>query len=266
MKFKAITEQSEDILLDGFGNKTIQITNRMILKNGKPWLPVMGEMHYSRVPREMWEENLKKMKEGGVDVVASYVFWIHHEEIKGTFDFEGNRDIREFILLCHRLGLEFFLRIGPWAHGESRNGGFPNWLCEECAGRLRSEKEPYLSYTRRYINAVAEQIQGLPILGIQIENEKTDDAAYIEKVRRLVLESGLSAPLYTATGWGRAELPETVLPVFGGYPEAPWTNHTLELEPNPNYFFPISAKIIASALIFSELPQKTMKRHVSLHS
>lgn len=26
----------------------------------------------------------------------------------------------------------------PWAHGECRNGGFPDWLVKECADRLRS--------------------------------------------------------------------------------------------------------------------------------
>ena len=237
MKFNAIFDKTEDSFLTDFGDDTIQVTNRMILKNGKPWLPVMGEMHYSRIPYDRWEETLIKMKEGGIEVVASYVLWIHHEEVKGTFDFDGNRNIREFILLCHKLGLEFFLRIGPWAHGECRNGGFPNWLCDECGKDLRAEKEPYLTYVRRYINAVAEQIKGLPLLGIQIENEKRDDAQYIETVHKIVLESGLSAPLYTGTGWGKAKLPKTVLPAFGCYPEAPWTNHTLELAPNPNYFF-----------------------------
>ncbi len=237
MYFQANIEPKASKHLVGFGDENIRVTNRMLTKNGKSWIPIMGEMHYSRVPREKWEETLQKMKEGGIDVVASYVFWIHHEETKGKYDFSGNRDIGSFIRLCHKVGLEFCLRIGPWAHGECRNGGFPEWLCEECSKTLRTDREPYFSYVRQYINAVAEQVRGLPLFGIQIENEETDDPDYIEMVHKLVLESGLSAPLYTATGWGRAMLPDTVLPMFGGYPEAPWTNHTLELEPNTNYFF-----------------------------
>jgi len=220
-----------------FGDERIQVTDRMLLKNGKPWLPVMGELHYSRVPCEKWEETLAKMKEGGIDVVASYVFWIHHEEEKGVFDFSGNRDIRRFIQLCHQQGMEFCLRIGPWAHGECRNGGFPDWLCAECRDSLRSGREPYFGYVRRYIRAVADQVRGLPLFGIQVENEMTHRPEYMEQVRQLILEAGLSAPLYTATGWGRARLPETLLPMFGGYPEAPWTGHTRPLGPNSNYFF-----------------------------
>ncbi|MBR2414471.1 MAG: beta-galactosidase [Clostridia bacterium] len=197
----------------------------------------MGEMHYSRVPCDRWEENLRKMKEGGIDVVASYVFWIHHEEQKGEFVFSDNRDIRRFINLCHKTGLEFCLRIGPWAHGECRNGGFPDWLQNECSDILRSRQEPYISYVRRYINKIAEQVKGLPLFAIQIENELTGDPDYIELVRQFVTDAGLHAPLYTATAWGRAKLPETVFPMYGAYPEAPWTNHIKELEPNPNYFF-----------------------------
>ena len=237
MHFQANIEPKAPQFLTGFGDKRIQLTNHMLLKNGKSWIPIMGEMHYSRIPREKWEENLRKMKEGGIEIVASYVFWIHHEEVKGTYDFSGNRDIAAFIRLCHSLGLEFCLRIGPWAHGECRNGGFPNWLCEECADSLRSKREPYFSHVRRYINTIAEQIRGLPLFGIQVENEKPNDPDYIEAVRKLIVEAGLTAPLFTATGWGNAVLPDTVLPVFGGYPEAPWTEHTLEMGPNSNYFF-----------------------------
>lgn len=37
-------------------------------------LPVMGEVHYSRIPASEWRNELLKMKEGGVTFVATYVF------------------------------------------------------------------------------------------------------------------------------------------------------------------------------------------------
>lgn len=237
MNFKTRQIQNNIQIVGNAGDDRISVTNQMLLKDGKAWIPVMGEMHYSRVPCDRWEENLRKMKQGGIDVVASYVFWIHHEEQKGEFVFSDNRDIRRFIKLCHKTGLEFCLRIGPWAHGECRNGGFPDWLQNECTDILRSRQEPYISYVRRYINKIAQQVKGLPLFAIQIENELTGDPDYIELVRQFVTDAGLHASLYTATAWGRARLPETVFPMYGGYPEAPWTNHIKELEPNPNYFF-----------------------------
>ena len=57
-------------------------TSEYLTRNGRPWFPVMGEFHYSRYPDRYWEESLYKMKACGVDVVSTYVIWIHHEKRK----------------------------------------------------------------------------------------------------------------------------------------------------------------------------------------
>ena len=44
--------------------------------DGRPWLPVMGEMHYSRVPEAEWETEILKMKSAGVQIIAAYIIWI----------------------------------------------------------------------------------------------------------------------------------------------------------------------------------------------
>jgi len=54
-----------------------------LMCDGAPILPVMGEFHFSRYPKEEWESALYNMKCGGIEIVATYVFWIHHEEAKG---------------------------------------------------------------------------------------------------------------------------------------------------------------------------------------
>ncbi|MBQ5484916.1 MAG: beta-galactosidase, partial [Lachnospiraceae bacterium] len=54
---------------------------KSILVDGHRWFPVMGEMHYSRVDKETWGDELRKMKAGGVDIISTYTIWIHHEEI-----------------------------------------------------------------------------------------------------------------------------------------------------------------------------------------
>ena len=95
----------------------------------------MGEFHYSRYPDRYWEESLYKMKACGVDVVSTYVIWIHHEEEEGRYDFTGCRNLRKFLAAADKCGVLIFLRIGPWCHGEVRNGGFPDWL-------LQKEYEP----------------------------------------------------------------------------------------------------------------------------
>ena len=106
-------------------------TAESLTRNGRPWFPVMGEMHFSRVAPEMWEPDLIRMKSGGVEIVSTYLFWLHHEEIKGREDWTGCRDLRQFLTLVKKHGLYCFLRVGPWAHGEARNGGLPDWLVRE---------------------------------------------------------------------------------------------------------------------------------------
>lgn len=58
----------------------ITLNNYYLMKAGEPWLPVMGEIHCARHPENMWEYAIKKMNAGGLDIVATYDFWIHHEE------------------------------------------------------------------------------------------------------------------------------------------------------------------------------------------
>lgn len=129
---------NEQTLIEGhlkMGGKNsiedIRINNKYIVKNGEPWIPVMGEMQFSRMDRACWEEEILKAKAFGLNIISTYVFWIHHEEIEGKMDFSGNRNLREFIWLCKKHGMYAFLRLGPWVHGEARNGGFPDWLLEK---------------------------------------------------------------------------------------------------------------------------------------
>ncbi len=112
--------------------------NKSILKNGKRWFPVMGEIHYSRYPKAYWKEELLKMKEGGVDLVSSYVIWIHHEEIENEWEWTGDKNLREFVETIKECGLSMILRIGPWVHAEVRNGGFPDWKAASQIASLKS--------------------------------------------------------------------------------------------------------------------------------
>lgn len=110
-----------------FGSKNfsmeIFVTNKYLLKNKIPWLPTMGEFHFSRYPEDLWEKEILKIKFGGIQIIATYLFWIYHEEIEGEFDWSGNKNVRKFVELCKKHDMFVFLRVGPWAHGECRNGG-----------------------------------------------------------------------------------------------------------------------------------------------
>ncbi|MGW0191650.1 beta-galactosidase [Streptomyces sp. NPDC003362] len=207
----------------------IEVTSRWLTRGGRPWFPVSGEFHYSRHPAGEWEEELLKMKAGGVTVVASYVIWIHHEETEGRVRFDGDLDLRRFAELCARHGLGFIPRIGPWVHAEVRNGGLPDWLlARDCTPR--TDDPAYLEPVRAWYAAIAGQLRGLdrahggPIVAIQIENELYDQPGHLLTLKRTAQDAGLGAPLWTSTAWGGVRLPpDELLPLYGGYPETFWT-------------------------------------------
>ena len=249
---------------------SISVNSFFLSIDGQPVVPVLGEFHYSRYPREQWEEQLRKMKAGGVTVVPTYVFWNVHEEREGEFDWSGNKDLRAFVQLCGRLGLWSIVRIGPFDHGEMRNGGLPDWLFTKPL-EVRSNDVNYLKYTGLLYDQIAEQIRGLyyqeggPVIGIQLENEHQHSAAawafrypeeaadlttasydasitmagvsvqdkeittadlgdlHMQTLLRMAKERGMTAPIYTATGWGNAAvLGHDGIPVTSGYPYPVW--------------------------------------------
>ncbi len=210
--------------------RTLLVDGRSLLLDGRPWLPVAGEFHYSRYPENEWREELLKMRAGGIDIAPSYVFWIHHEEVEGTFDWSGQRNLRRFVELCGEVGLTTIVRCGPWCHGEVRNGGLPDWILQK-GFPARSNDPGYLGYVRRLYAEIARQLDGLlwkdggPVIGIQCENEYGGPAEHLLTLKALAREVGLDVPLYTRTGWPdlTTEMPVgELLPLFGAYVEGFW--------------------------------------------
>ena len=196
------------------------------------WYPVSGEIHLARVPASEWREQLMRMKGGGLDMVAVYVFWIHHEEARGVFNFTGRRDIRRFVMTAKEVGLKVMMRIGPWDHGEARNGAHPDWVLTQC-GKVRTTDPKYLGCVEGWYAALAGELTGLyhadggPILMAQVDNE-TPDWGFLLALKALARKHGIEPPFYTKTGWPTpregypADYP--MLPFFGGYADQFWTN------------------------------------------
>ena len=244
---------------DDKGNK-LEIGNHFLTVNGQPYFAVCGEAHFSRIDERLWEDEIIKMKLGGLTIIASYIFWIHHEEVEGVFDWSGNRNLRHFIELCAKHGMYVILRIGPFSHGECRNGGFPDWIY----GRpfdIRCNDPEYLRYTRRFYSEIYKQAEGLlykdggPVIGVQLENEHEhascpwemttensrewvvsgrDGREHMAMLKKIAIEVGFDVPLYTATAWGGACAPEDVVfPLWGGYAFRPWMFYDGKLKEHP---------------------------------
>lgn len=225
-----------------FGSKksvygeTFEVDSKGFVINGRRTLPVMGEIHYARVPAREWQREIRKMKAGGVTMIATYCFWNHHEEDEGVWNWEGNRNLRAFLDICWQEQMPVVLRIGPFCHGEVYQGGMPDWivrkaLADKAQYRLRSEASGFLSATGQLYQHIFSQIQGMlwkdggPVVGIQIENECRGPWSYYMKLKDMAVKAGLDVPFYTRTGWPKLNGEEKfgqMLPLYGDYADGFW--------------------------------------------
>ena len=215
------------------GGHTLTLDSRSLLRDGKPWIPISGEFHFSRCPESEWRDELLKMKAGGVSLVTTYIFWIHHEEVEGTWDWTGQRNLRKFLETCQEVGLSVLLRVGPWCHGEVLNGGFPNWLQkkgDDKALTLRRDDPGYLGYVAKLYAQISQQAKGLlwkdggPVIAIQLENEFSGPTQHLMTLKQIARDAGMDVPLYTCTGWGSGgEAPfGEMVPLSGAYVDGFW--------------------------------------------
>lgn len=223
----------------------ITANSRYFTIDGEAVLPVMGEFHFARYPHKYWEDELLKMKACGIGIVASYIYWIFHEEEKGKWQWEGDKNLRRFAELCDKHGLYFFPRIGPYVHGECRNGGLPDWIWD--MPEKRTDDPVYMSYAEKFYAQIAAQLKGLmykdggPVMGVQLDNEYwlgKEGEQHILTLKNTAKKVGIDVPIYTVTGWMDGSVPkDEVIPVFGGYPAATWEMEGEKVSRKVGYFF-----------------------------
>jgi beta-galactosidase len=207
----------------------IRLTSRWIEVDGRPAIPVSGEMHFSRIPRDRWEEELRLLVSSGITLVSTYVFWIHHEPHRGQVSFDGDLDLAAFLAAADRVGIDVILRIGPWVHAEARNGGLPDWVLDTTP-QVRQDDPAYLAIVAGWFSKIAGQAARFcgpdgRIVGIQLENELYDQPQHLITLKKLAKSVGLAAPLWTATAWGGAALPpHEVFPLYSGYADGFWAD------------------------------------------
>ena len=201
-----------------------------LIIDGKRLVPAMGEVHYSRIPANEWATEIKKMKEGGITMLACYVFWNHIEEIEGQYDWSGQRHLRSFLEICKAESLPVVLRMGPFCHGEARCGGIPDWLFTKGC-KSRSEDPEFLKYVERYYRQIFTQVQGLqwkdggPVIAAQFDNEYRGHGSYLMALKKLALNIGFDLPFYTRTGWPELASPVPfgeMIPLYGDYADGFW--------------------------------------------
>ncbi|XP_020223363.1 beta-galactosidase 1 [Cajanus cajan] len=158
---------------------SVSYDSKAITINGQRRILISGSIHYPRSTPEMWPDLIQKAKDGGLDVIQTYVFWNGHEPSPGKYYFEGNYDLVKFIKLAQQAGLYVNLRIGPYVCAEWNFGGFPVWLKYIPGISFRTDNGPFKYQMQKFTTKIvdlmkAERLfenQGGPIILSQIENE-----------------------------------------------------------------------------------------------
>ncbi|XP_061361491.1 beta-galactosidase [Gastrolobium bilobum] len=158
---------------------SVTYDHKAILVNGHRRILISGSIHYPRSTPEMWPDLIQKAKDGGLDVIQTYVFWNGHEPSPGNYYFEDRYDLVKFIKLVQQAGLYVHLRIGPYICAEWNFGGFPVWLKYVPNIAFRTDNEPFKAAMQKFTEKIVSmmkaeklfQVQGGPIILSQIENE-----------------------------------------------------------------------------------------------
>ena len=238
-----------------------------LIIDGRRVCPVMGEVHYSRIPADEWSGEVRKMKDGGVTVIACYVFWNHIEETEGLFDWSGQRNLRQFLEVCKAENMPVVLRIGPFCHGEVRCGGIPDWLFGKGC-KMRSEDPVFLKYTERIYRQIFTQVQGLqwkdggPVMAMQFDNEYRGHGSYLMALKRMANEIGFDLPFYTRTGWPELASPVPfgeMIPLYGDYADGFWERSLEETAGNYYKAFNFKAFRSSTAIATEQLGDQKVK-------
>lgn len=138
---------------------------------------VSGEVHYWRLNPNYWEEILNRVREMGLQVVATYVPWDYHEYQRGKFDFTGKtdetRNLKAFLALTRRKGFYVIIRPGPYIYSEWPNEGVPAY-----AYKYHRLHPKFLKFAREYMSRVTQVIRpflatrhGGHVILLQADNE-----------------------------------------------------------------------------------------------
>ena len=247
--------------------QSIRWDEHSLVFDGKRVVPVMGEVHYSRIPQEEWKQEVRKMKEGGVSVIAAYVFWNHVEEIEGVFNWSGQRNLRAFLEICKEEDMPVVLRLGPFCHGEVRNGGIPDWMFAKGC-KMRSENPVFMSYAAALYRQIFSQVQGLqwkdggPVIAAQFDNEYRGKGSYLMALKKIATEAGFDLPFYTRTGWPELSTPVPfgeMIPLYGDYADGFWDRSIEETAGNYYKAFNFKAFRSSTAIATEQLGKQEEK-------
>lgn len=215
-------------------NLTIDLNRKGIRIGGKYQVLLCASCFYFRIPHELWRDRIRKLKRLGYNCVDVYFPWNFHEPTPGNWRFEGDADANAFLDILADEHMFVVARPGPYICSEWDGGGIPAWILT-AGSPIRQEDATFLAATAEWyakilpVIASHEITRGGTVVLFQIENELDffdcpNPAAYMEKLRRLAREGGITVPITGCAGQGDVKratgLVPGIVPTYNFYPDA----------------------------------------------
>lgn len=193
-----------------------QINNAVKLTKNGIWLGdhyeilLCGSLFYFRLPRAVWRDRIAKLKQAGYNCVDVYFPWNYHEKADGSFDFEGERDVKYFLEELKNAGLYVIARPGPYICSEWNGGAIPARILES-GMPIRCDDKAFLGEVDKWYSAVLPEIapytysNGGTVILLQIENELDffdcpDPEAYISRLVKIARRHLGDIPYFCCAG------------------------------------------------------------------
>ncbi|KAL7098178.1 hypothetical protein ACP275_09G001000 [Erythranthe tilingii] len=166
-------------LLSASAAYNVTYDTRSLIIDGHRKLLISAAIHYPRSVPAMWPGLVQLAKDGGVDVIETYVFWNGHELSPDIYYFGGRYDLVKFCKIVQQAGMYLILRIGPFVAAEWNFGGVPVWLHYVPGTVFRTDNEPFKYHMKKFTTFIVNMMkkerlfasQGGPIILAQVENE-----------------------------------------------------------------------------------------------
>ena len=157
-------------------NANISIDERGIRIGNSYKTLLCASLFSFRIPRAHWAQRIHALKRSGYNCVDIYFPWNFYEQEDGSFDFTGERDIKEFLSLLAKEGIWAVVRPGPYICSEWSGGAIPARILESDMP-IRVAGGQFMEEVRKWYRAVFPQItpfeygKGGTVILCQLDNE-----------------------------------------------------------------------------------------------
>jgi beta-galactosidase len=204
----------------------IDFDNKGFIINGHHTYLASGSIHYPRVPHELWEDRLTRLKNASFNGVQTYAFWNYHEPVQGQWNFSGDADFGAYLDTAQKVGLFATVRPGPYVCAEWDSGGYPVWArFVPNLGDVRTADPVWLSLNDHWYDKILPIIaqhqinHGGNVILVQLENENPKgwgvwpNNPYFAHLHDVAVKDGIEVPHFmSGMHHGRAPSPADIDP------------------------------------------------------